>query len=161
MLQKIASKYLEKVSYGGDMVGDGTSYYDHADFFSIDPEDIDIPEEDIQRTNSSMKDYATWLLKNDLGTLEDIPLTQVVLSKQRYNADENIEGRYWAKQVLKALKNRDREKIRDLAEYGFAWYGTDKAEDIPGNIRRAPKPNKHKLTLLERLFGVNTNDYVE
>lgn len=125
---------MSKKAYGGDLVGDGTSYYDRADFYSIDPEwDKPAVLADKRRytdTVTSMQEYAN-SIRNAAKTydIDGVPVTNIVLSKQKYNESDNIDGLEWADKVDAAIKAEDFPAIYDLASYGYAWYGTDKGKN--------------------------------
>lgn len=133
VLRKLAM--LNKKAYGGDMVGEGTSQYDRAPFYGIDPQwdDQDVLQ-DPERYKQLVKQLK-WAIgairKPGTFYVEAGPATKIVFSKKKYNEGDNIDARIWADKVQKALKEKNKKDLRDLAEYGYAWYGTDKAEDIP------------------------------
>ena len=58
-------------------------------------------------------------------------VTKIVFSKNKYNQGANIDAKLWAAKAAAAIKANDRKAIKDLAQYGYAWFGTDKATDIP------------------------------
>lgn len=129
---------MSKQAYGGDLVGDGSSYYDRADFYSIDPE-WDEPSvlADKRRYNdtvTSMQEYAN-SIRNAAKNydIDGVPVTNIVLSKQKYNESDNMEGLEWADKVDAAISAADFPAIYDLASYGYAWYGTDKGKNLNPN----------------------------
>jgi hypothetical protein len=156
MLQKIASNYLEKVSYGGDIVGKHQSYYDYAPFLSVTEQDLDFLEDPdfYKDTVSSMRDMAKVILGKGIATdINGNKITKTILSKSPYNKSSNMDSKHWANQALAALKAKDRNKIEDLAQYAYIWYGTDKAKDIPSKIVGEAKKEQIKQTLLSRIFN--------
>lgn len=126
---------LSKQAYGGNLDGDPNSYYDRADFYSIDPDfdDVDLlrNRKRYAETVKSMQEYAN-NIRNSAETynLEGSPVTNIVLSKKRYNEGDNIAGLDWADKVDAAIAAGDINAIRDLASYGYAWYGTDKGKNL-------------------------------
>lgn len=133
-LIKYASLY--KRAYGGDMTGEGTSYYDWAPFYSIDPQwdDQDVlkdPRRYKDTVNSMRQTIRNIRDPKGIGTLNDKPITRLIFSKNKYNQDNNIDAQLWADKAETAIKAKDLNTLKDLAGYGYAWYGTDDATDIP------------------------------
>lgn len=126
---------MRKQAYGGNLEGDPNSYYDRADFYSIDPDfdDVDLLR-DRKRyadTVKSMQEYANNIRNSaTIYDLDGTPVTNIVLSKKRYNEGDNIAGLDWADKVDAAIAAGDINTIRDLASYGYAWYGTDKGKNL-------------------------------
>jgi hypothetical protein len=126
---------LSKQAYGGNLEGDPHSYYDRADFYSIDPDfdDVDLLRNRKQYADTvkSMQEYANNIRNSaKIYDLDGTPVTNIVLSKKRYNESDNIAGLDWADKVDAAIASGDINAIRDLASYGYAWYGTDKGKNL-------------------------------
>ena len=163
------NKFLRKYAYGGDVKGDGSSWYDLSRVYWPTIEDgawvdydihndkeylreiVKDPDlsENLRGLRQAVKAYAT-----PTGMATDIdgnPIIATILSKQPYNKGDNIHSSEWSKLMRQAINKKDYKAIRDLADYQYVWYGTDKAKDIPKGIELAAAKAARRACLLDKL----------
>ena len=121
--------------YGGPSK-DGQAYYDWAEFNPVDPgwDDPDCltDKRRYRETVPDMLAYAEGIDdKNFKRYLGRALVTRIILSKNKFNKGNNIDGKVWAERVKKAAKEKNIKELTELAQYGYAWYGTNKAKEVP------------------------------